>query len=678
MKYLHAAPTPIRQFLATVLVFVFATVGLTVFHTNNASADSFNAGRIIDDSVFTYSNSLNTTQIQSFLNSKVSYCDTNGTQPASDFGRSDLTHGQYAALKGWSGPPYICLKDYSENGKSSAQIINDIAQQYQINPEVLIVLLQKEAGLVTDTWPLSGQYRTAAGYGCPDTAACDSQYYGFTNQLTWAAKMYRAIMNASPTWYTPYILGNNYIQYNPDSSCGGTTVNIQNRATQALYNYTPYQPNAAALASSLGATVPCGAYGNLNFYRYFTSWFGSVTFNTVSAETNAVWRLYNPKNGDHMLSANYQEANIYIMNGWTSDGVISYTIPTGTISVHRMFNPGTNRHTVATGPGISALMSQGWTDDGELFKAPATGTPTWNLGKGNQAFSTANPGEVAAYQRAGWVISGIIYYSPSQFETPIYRLYNPIKRTHVLVTDPNELTAYMRAGWINDGPVFSSSTSTDSVPVYRLWNGFSHFMTASAAERDVYVSAGWKNDGVIFYASPDTSGVPVYRLWNGASHFMTASAAERDVYVSAGWKNDGIVFYISNAVAAHRLYNSATGAHKMAISPDTIHTAINQGWSDDGSAFVVSSGAGAAVYELANPTTGSYFYTANASELSTYQGAGWQSNGVLFYAPASGLPIYRLYDPTSQTHILIQSNTEKQTYLNAGWVNDGVVFNSYS
>ena len=87
--------------------------------------------------------------------------------------------------------------------------------------------------------------------------------------------MFRAILNDSPTWYTPYELGNNFIQYNPQSSCGGTVVTIQNRSTQALYNYTPYQPNDAALAAGYSSASPCGAYGNRNFYLYFQDWFGA-------------------------------------------------------------------------------------------------------------------------------------------------------------------------------------------------------------------------------------------------------------------------------------------------------------------------------------------------------------------------------------------------------------------
>jgi len=232
----------------------------------------FQAGRIIDDAIFTSKDSMNASQIQNFLNSKVPVCDTNGTQTSEYGGGTRAQWGQ----ANYGQSTFTCLKDYNEGGKSAAQIIYDKAQAYSINPQVLIVLLQKEQGLVTDTWPLNVQYRTATGYGCPDTAACDSQYFGLTNQLDWSAKMFRAIMNASPTWYTPYVLGNNFIRWSPNSACGGSTVNIQNRATQALYNYTPYQPNQSALNAGYGMGDACGAYGNRNFYLYFTDWFGTT------------------------------------------------------------------------------------------------------------------------------------------------------------------------------------------------------------------------------------------------------------------------------------------------------------------------------------------------------------------------------------------------------------------
>jgi hypothetical protein len=250
----------------------------TYFSSANAIND-WQAGNIMEDTVMANSGSMNINQIQSFLDNRVPTCDTYGQQ-LSEFGGPDLNKDGKVQRWEWGKSKYNqttfpCLKDYVQNNKKAAEIIYDTARKYTINPQVLIVLLQKEQGLVTDTWPVNLQYRSATGYGCPDTAPCDTQYYGLTNQLDWAAKMFRAILDDNPGWYTPYELGNNYIQYNPSSSCGGTTVNIRNRATQALYNYTPYQPNKGALDAGWG-TSSCGAYGNRNFYLYFTSWFGST------------------------------------------------------------------------------------------------------------------------------------------------------------------------------------------------------------------------------------------------------------------------------------------------------------------------------------------------------------------------------------------------------------------
>lgn len=254
-----------------VLAFVFTVFVALLPQTSHAGVIGFQAGRIIDDAVFTNNTSMSVTQIQAFLNAKVPVCDTSGSQMYNSW----QTRAQYAATIG-QYPPFTCLKDYSESGLGAAQIIYNVAQQYRINPQTLIVLLQKEQGLVTDSWPYASQYQKATGYGCPDTAPCNTAYYGFTNQLTKAANMFRKILDNSPDWYTPYVLGNNYILYNPNTACGGSIVNIENRATQALYNYTPYQPNQAALDAGWG-TANCGAYGNRNFYSYFTSWFGPTT-----------------------------------------------------------------------------------------------------------------------------------------------------------------------------------------------------------------------------------------------------------------------------------------------------------------------------------------------------------------------------------------------------------------
>ncbi|MDQ5972176.1 MAG: hypothetical protein QG553_335 [Patescibacteria group bacterium] len=275
--------------IATLLVFAVSLV-LSHAPASALSGADFNAGRIIDDAVFFNPNTMTANDIQVFLNSKVPVCDTNGTQPY-----GGTTRAAYGASRGYPSP-YTCLKDYSQaipttvadsycggtvagGTKSSAQIIYDVSQACGVSPKVLIILLQKEQSLVTDDWPWSSQYQSATGYGCPDTAPCDAEYYGFFNQVYQAARQYQRYVKQAHLFN--YRSGqNSYVQYNPNAGCGGTNVVIQNQATAGLYNYTPYQPNAAALANLYGTGDSCSAYGNRNFWRMYIDWFGSPNSNT--------------------------------------------------------------------------------------------------------------------------------------------------------------------------------------------------------------------------------------------------------------------------------------------------------------------------------------------------------------------------------------------------------------
>ena len=264
----------IRTLFYPVAVFAIVTVGVFIAQpkaTYAVTAADWSAGNIIDDSKFYNSGEMSTNDIQVFLNSKMPSCDTWGAK-TSEYGGG--TRAQYGTSRGYP-PPYTCLKDYSQNGVPAAQIIKNAANAYNINPRVLIVLLQKEQTLVTDDWPWSNQYRSATGYGCPDTAPCDAEYYGFTNQVTKAAFQFRRYATYPSEYrYKPY--QNNTIQYNQNAGCGSSTVYIENLATAGLYNYTPYQPNASALNNLYGSGDGCGAYGNRNFWRLYSDWFGAT------------------------------------------------------------------------------------------------------------------------------------------------------------------------------------------------------------------------------------------------------------------------------------------------------------------------------------------------------------------------------------------------------------------
>ena len=67
---------------------------------------------------------------------------------------------------------------------------------------------------------------------------------------------------------------------------------IQNTATASLYNYTPYQPNAAALAAYPGTGDACSAYGNRNFFYLFRKYFGSTGGGTSTTAALGVAALH--------------------------------------------------------------------------------------------------------------------------------------------------------------------------------------------------------------------------------------------------------------------------------------------------------------------------------------------------------------------------------------------------
>ncbi|MFB8147837.1 LGFP repeat-containing protein [Microbacterium sp. NPDC056003] len=233
-----------------------------------ADLSKFQAGNIISDAVFFNRSTMTEAQIQTFLQSKVKSCRSG----------------------------YTCLKDYYDTSRTvtadamcgkysggtrerASRIIYKVAQACGINPQVLLVMLQKEQGLILSNAPSAYNYRAAMGQGCPDTAACDTRYYGFFNQVyggAWQMKRYANPAGTSKffTWYAPGKTWN--ILYHPKSSCGKSAVYIQNQATANLYYYTPYRPNAAAIRAGYGTGDACSSYGNRNFYQFFTDWFGST------------------------------------------------------------------------------------------------------------------------------------------------------------------------------------------------------------------------------------------------------------------------------------------------------------------------------------------------------------------------------------------------------------------
>jgi len=180
------------------------------------------------------------------------------------------------------------LKDFSEGGRTAAQIIYDAAHGHgdasetangivvstttgTVSPKIILVTLQKEQSLMTKTSRDDRALGKAMGYACPDNGSsndtnnngCNDTYEGFTKQVESAAWQFRYNYEAAKLgadwWNTNYPgqeqyyvgMTKTFTDYN-----GASTVNVSNAATASLYRYTPHVYN-----------------GNYNFWKLFSGWF---------------------------------------------------------------------------------------------------------------------------------------------------------------------------------------------------------------------------------------------------------------------------------------------------------------------------------------------------------------------------------------------------------------------
>lgn len=206
---------------------LFALILGILFSLNSLSAANFDAGMIISDEELLSVNTMSVEDIQFFLDSHSGVLSE-----------------------------YVDI-DVDGLLKTAAMIIHDAAERNHINPQYLLVLLQKEQGLITDSEPYQSQLDWATGYAVCDTCDVDhpvvQEYKGFAKQLEKAA------------WRTRYYIEHiEQFTFKPgfEYEIDGQEVFIKNIATAALYNYTPH------------------IRGNQIFSKLWRSWFYSLYYPT--------------------------------------------------------------------------------------------------------------------------------------------------------------------------------------------------------------------------------------------------------------------------------------------------------------------------------------------------------------------------------------------------------------
>ncbi|MFA6098388.1 MAG: hypothetical protein WCV50_00875 [Patescibacteria group bacterium] len=192
-----------------------------------ALAVTFNPNHIISDIDMTNANATSLARIQNFLS-----------------GQGAL--GTYKTT------------DANGNEKTAAEILYEVGRQWTINPQYLMVRMQIEQSLITDSTPSQAQLDWATGYAVCDSCSKDdpavAKYKGFYNQVLWSARKIRESYLADLELY-----GRTFTGWGPGitkTTGDGYQVTPANNATAALYTYTPYVYNA-----------------NFNIWKFWNQWF---------------------------------------------------------------------------------------------------------------------------------------------------------------------------------------------------------------------------------------------------------------------------------------------------------------------------------------------------------------------------------------------------------------------
>jgi hypothetical protein len=266
---------------AIILTVLFVGLPISPLLAQQAVDSAFDSGLLITDAAFSDANTFGSAEsIQRFL-------DQRGSVLA-NIGQTfllKLKEPDFVTKTGLEDP-----RPQLGRLRTAAELIYDSATTHGLNPQVILVLLQKEQSLIDGNFSSDDRLQRAldraVGFGCPDNGGCGDIFLGFYRQLfgsfddeggRWlgsAASLMRSfntsggrgprVDSANQTFGRPTVrtsgVGDTIVLDNTLGGYAGVqatqAVKLSNKATSALYRYTPHVFN-----------------GNYNFWRFYSKWF---------------------------------------------------------------------------------------------------------------------------------------------------------------------------------------------------------------------------------------------------------------------------------------------------------------------------------------------------------------------------------------------------------------------
>ena len=144
----------------------------------------------------------------------------------------------------------------------------------------------------------------------------------------------------------------------------------------------------------------------------------------------------------------------------------------GGAALYRLYNPYDGQHLLTRDAGeYESLQPLGWRGEGEAWEAPAEGDPVYRLYNpySGEHLYTGDEAEYGSLPGLGWRQEGVAFRSEGPGGDPVYRLFNPYASvgTHLLTTDRAEYESLQPLGWRGEGVAFYAAHTHTWEPVYQ-------------------------------------------------------------------------------------------------------------------------------------------------------------------------------------------------------------------